>query len=154
MTQQHKQYPLFEWCTTFMMIGMAVCIFLTPKTIELGAFRFMTYFGMSSLPAFALLFIAGTLRICALIANGRWQYGSLARLSGAILGAFFWFQLGVALVLLTQVSGTLSIGIPVYFVLMGGEIYSCYRIGLEAGAVRCPIDKVAGADHARPDLSR
>lgn len=153
MRPQHfRQYSLFEWCAAFMMLGMAVCIFLTPKTIELGAFRFMAHAGLTALPAFLLLFIAGTLRICALLANGRWQYGSLARVVGGIVGAFFWFQLAVALVLLTGVTGTLSIGIPVYLILMAGEMYSGYRVGLEAGPLR-PIDQGEGASNDRSVVS-
>lgn len=127
-------YPLFEWCMAFAMLGISACIFLTPKTIEIGAFRFMVQAGLTAGPAGVLFFAAGMLRAAALISNGRWQkgpwrYGSKARAVGAAMGAMLWFQLGLALLLLTQVTDTLSIGIPVYAALTVGELISCYRVG-------------------------
>lgn len=110
------------------MIGIALCIIFTPKTIEMGAFRFMLEAGWSATVIKAIFLAFGLARVSALYANGRWQpWGARLRALCAIAAAFMWFQMGLALALLTYVSGMLSIGIPVYAVLTVGELRSCYR---------------------------
>lgn len=111
-----------------MMLGIAVCIFITPDTIRIGAFRLMTEAGLTAGLTTLLFATFGALRIIALYANGHWQpWGAWARGLGAITAAFLWFQMGLALLLLTKITGTLSVGIPVYAVLTIGELVSCYR---------------------------
>jgi hypothetical protein len=122
------QNRIFEWSTASMMIGIALCVLITPKTIDLGAFRLMTDAGFSALPVGITFAIVGAVRFFALYRNGRMQpYGAWMRAGGAMIAAFMWFQMCLALVLLTELTGTLSIGIPVYAVLTAAEVYSCYR---------------------------
>jgi hypothetical protein len=119
---------LFEWCATAMMIGIAVCLVATPKTLEMGAFRFMTEARWSAAAVAWVFGVFGMLRVAALYANGHWQpWGARARMAGSMVAALMWFQMMIALALLTNVTGTLSIGIPVYIVLTVGELFSCYR---------------------------
>lgn len=138
-----QKYPLSEWSSTFMMLGIALCILLTPRTIEMGSFRFMTEAGLSPLKIFMIFATAGLMRIFALYANGRWSYGTHARALAAVIGAFMWFQMAWALILLTSETGTLSVGIPVYLVLTATEVVSCYRVARDSN-IRWP-----GTAHAR-----
>lgn len=117
-----------------MMVGIAICIFITPDTIKMGAFRFMTSAGLTPGMLFAFFLIGAALRMFALFANGRFKHGSHFRAIGSGLAAFLWFHMALALVLLTETTGTLSLGIPVYFVLSFGEVVSCYRTAVENDA--------------------
>jgi hypothetical protein len=132
MTYVHRPYPLFEWCVTFMMVGIALCVFLTPKTIEMGAFRFMIGVGFTPMLTFLFFTACGVLRVIALYANGRWPRGWIARCLGCVGGMILWSQMMVALVFLTATTQTLSLGIPVYLVLTIGEFVSCYRVAYDA----------------------
>lgn len=124
--------PLTEWTTTSMMIGIALCILLTPMTIEMGSFRYLRDFGFTAGVAVFTFAAVGLLRIFALYANGRWPGGWKARLAGSVAGAMVWAYMAYALLLLTRETGTLSIGIPVYACLSVAEVISCYRIGLDS----------------------
>jgi hypothetical protein len=142
----HRQYPLFEWATATMMIGIALCILATPKTIEMGAFRFMLNAGFTPIVAVIIFAVAGFGRMFALFANGRFVHGAQFRAWGAVLGVFMWFHMMLALILLTVETGTLSVGIPVYAVLMFGEIVSCYRVAYETD--RCIPESAGGKNDA------
>lgn len=119
---------LFEWATTAMMLGIAVTLLLSPRSIEASSFHLMLQAGVPQ-QLFALFFVSvGLLRVAALIANGRWPiYGPLARALGAIAGAVIWGQLCLALIGMSPITGTVSLGVPVYIVLVGGELFSCFR---------------------------
>ncbi len=124
----HCRNRMFEWATTAMMLGIAVCLIATPKTIELGAFRFLLDAGLTSGRVAVLLLAVGVLRAVSLYLNGLWQpWGARSRAFGALVGSVMWLQLTIALVLLTEITGTLSIGIPVYAALTVGEMISCHR---------------------------
>lgn len=127
-----RKYPLSEWSTTAMMLGIAACIFITPRTIEMGSFRFMQEIGIGPSSAFLIFASAGILRIIALYANGRWPHGTTARVVSGSVGAFMWFQMAWALMLLTRETGTLSVGIPVYLCLTVSEVISCYRVAFDS----------------------
>lgn len=136
------------------MVGIALCILITPKTIELGAFRFMQLGGLTAFPTFLIFTIGGVLRAAALISNGRWhgqwRFGAKLRAIGAGFGAIMWAQLAIALVLLTEVTGTISIGVPVYISLTAGELISCYRV---AFVYDRNSEVVAGGNDARSSFS-
>lgn len=124
----HCANRLFEWAATAMMLGIAVCVVLTPATIEMGAFRFLREAGLTAVPVAIVFGAFGALRAVALWANGYWQPGGArARMLCASAAAFMWFQMLVALLALMRVTGTLSVGIPVYAVLTACELISCYR---------------------------
>ena len=131
-TGSHCRNRIFEWMSTFMMVGIAVCVLITPRTIEMGAFRFMVEIGMTSGPVAIIFAVFGALRVVALYANGKWQpLGARARFAGALVAALMWFQMLLALFLLGRVTGTLSIGIPVYLALTIGEILSCHKAAID-----------------------
>jgi len=124
----HCKNRIFEWCTAFAMLGISLCVLVTPTTIELGSFRFMTVVGFGDMIVSLIFMAFGLARLGALYANGHWQpYGSWLRAFGALAGGFMWFQMMLALAWMTSFTGTLSIGIPVYAALTVGEIVSCYR---------------------------
>lgn len=121
---------LFEWVTTFIMLGMAATIIASPQTLERGAFRWMLVVGFTPLVLGLILVALGGLRCVALYVNGRWAlWGPRLRLVGALGGAFIWFWMALALIFLTNDTGTLSIGIFNWIGLTLGEIVSCARAG-------------------------
>lgn len=128
----HCQNRLLEWCCCCIMIGIALCLYLSPRTLEAGSFRFMAQAGFTPTGTLQLMLICGLARMAALWLNGNWQpYGAWCRATGSVVGAVIWFQMAVALLLLSQITGTLSLGTPTYFVLTVGEILSCYRAAID-----------------------
>lgn len=113
------------------MLGIAGCIFLTPKTIDMGAFRFMVDAGFTAIITFVIFTSVGVLRLIALYSNGHWSNGWIARCFGCIGGAVMWLQMMFALFLLTGVTGTLSVGIPIYCGLTAIEIRYCYLVAYQ-----------------------
>ena len=117
---------------TWAMIGVSACVFLTPETIKLGAFRYMLTMGFDARAIYLMFGIAGWVRIFALLVNGRWPvWGPRLRALAAITGAFMWMQLSLALMAATSEQKVLFIGIPVFLALTAGEIVSCYRAGTD-----------------------
>jgi len=127
-TGRHCRYRVFEWSTTASMLGIAFCATVTPKTIEMGAFRLLMETGLTSGRVTVIFFVVGALRAASLYFSGAWQpWGARCRAFGALVGSVMWLQMTIALVLLTEITGTLSIGIPVYAALTVGEMVSCHR---------------------------
>lgn len=118
---------LFEWVMTVAMIGVAVIMIVSPRSIEVGAFRYTLVLLGSPLLMTVFFALVGGFRAFALWGNGKLKHGPRLRAAGAVLGALMWAQMALALVFLTGDTGTLSVGIPVYAALSGGEIISCYR---------------------------
>lgn len=124
----HFENRLAEVGTAVMMLGLALEIGIWPDTIGASAFHKL----LLVLPAAWLgwgFFIAGSARLAALVANGSWPYwGPMLRAAGALSGALIWFQMCIALFVLTPETGKPpSPGIPVYFVLSIVELLSMYR---------------------------
>lgn len=119
---------LFEVVMTMIMLSMVPIFILSPDTIKIGSFRLMHRAGFDAFNLAIFFAVFGTIRIAAFIANGNWKvWGPRFRAIGAGAAAFIWFQMAYALLILSPQTGTLSVGIPVYFWLMVGEVVSCYR---------------------------
>lgn len=117
-----------ELATSTMMLGLALHIAMFPDAIRASAFRHI----LEVLPQAWLgvgFAVAGTGRLAALIANGRWPYyGPMLRAIGALSGALIWFQMCIALYqLVPSVGSPPSPGIPVYFVLTLLELACMYQ---------------------------
>jgi hypothetical protein len=126
---------LFEWVTTFIMLGMAATIIASPSSLEKGAFRWMLVVGFTPVVLGMFVGIVGAIRCVALYANGRsCLWGPRLRALGALGGAFIWVWMGLALVYLTNDTGTLSLGIFNWFGLALGEMVSCARAGSDVRA--------------------
>lgn len=114
-----------------MMIGVAIIVAANPKAIEFGGFYLVAQIGLTAPVLFVVFLIAGTGRVCALIMNGGplgWpNYGPKIRAIGAFIGMIVWAQMCYALVVWSNKSGYLSIGVSVYLFLIIGEGISCYR---------------------------
>jgi len=123
---------LFEWVMATAMIGLALEIAIWPQTIGASSFRLMlSLVSAGYMGIFFLIF--GTMRVIALIANGRWpEHGPLLRSMGAGSAALMWAQMCVALIELNLDKGIPSPGIPVYFALTVGELISAYRATFDA----------------------
>jgi hypothetical protein len=135
---EHCRHRLFEWMTTLMMLGIAVVLAVTPASIALGSFRYLELAGFTPVMLGTAFMAGGALRIVALYLNGRSRvYGPRLRAAGALLGAFVWAEMAIALVHLTPVVGTISIGVPVYCFLALGEMMSCYRAATDVRSPAC-----------------
>lgn len=123
---------LFECVTTFIMLCTAATILASPATIERGAFRYMLVVGFTPLLLGLFFAVVGILRAVGLYGNGHWpMWGPRLRALGAGLGAFIWFWMAFALVMLTSETGTLSVGTFNWVGLAFGEVISCRRAGAD-----------------------
>jgi hypothetical protein len=121
---------LFEWVTTFIMLGMAATIIVSPATIQAGAFRYMLVVGFTPIVLGMFFCVIGGVRIVALVVNGRSPvWGPRLRAVGALGGAFIWAWMALALLMLTRDTGTMSLGIFNWIGLTLGEVVSCARAG-------------------------
>lgn len=123
---------LFEWYATATMLGIALSLATSPGVIRNSAFHFLLTSGFSQAGVLALLLLFGLVRVAALVANGRVPvYGPIARALCALGGAFTWLQFCLALLQYSTVQGVLTPGVTVYFFMMVGEIFSCYRAAVD-----------------------
>lgn len=126
----HCGNRLFEWCMALALMLLGVEIFLWPNTIAQSNFRIIL--DLIDAPNLALIyFTVGHVRVLGLVANGTYwpEWTPRIRAFGALAGAVIWGQMTIALFMLTsEVGRAPSPGIPVYFVLTLGELFSCYRV--------------------------
>ena len=123
---------LFECVTTFVMLGMAATIIVSPLTIQRGDYRYMLVAGFTPLTLGLFFTIVGSLRVVALYANGRWiLWGPRLRALGAAAGALMWSWLCIALGYLTVGTGILPLELFVWLGLAAGEILSTARAGAD-----------------------
>lgn len=119
---------LFEWMTSFMMLGMAFIIAVNPRTVQVGGFYLMSHIGITAPVLAVMSTLIGCLRIAALFANGLWLvWGPRFRAGCALFAAILWMQMFLALLAWSEQSGYISIGIAIYLFLAIGELISCYR---------------------------
>ena len=122
-----RPYPLFEWCMAYMLVLMSITLAFYPGTIQKSSFRLLLETGVPGMVFMFVYGFAGIIRLLALYANGKWKYGTHARALGSGLGAIIWGQMCMALALRTFETDSISLGVPVYFVLSVGEIVATYR---------------------------
>lgn len=123
---------LFEWVMTFIMLGMACTIVYAPETIGKSAFRYMLVIVASPLAIGMFFWIVGAVRVVALLLNGHSPlWGPRLRAIGALGGALIWAWMAVALIYLTNDTGSPSLGIFNWVGLAAGEIISCARAGAD-----------------------
>lgn len=121
----HCTHRLFEWITSGMMLGIALDIAYSPHAIAAGGFHLLQNLGLTPRVLIAFFLITGLARLGSLYANGHLPiYGPWCRVACAALGAFIWAQMMLSLVVWSEAGDYLSIGVPVYFFLMVGEIVS------------------------------
>lgn len=125
---RHFERRLFELAVSTIMIGEGTLLFLSPKSLTAGAFRFLTDW-LQPESCVLLFLMAGFMRLIALGLNGHWMpYGGWIRVVGATLGAVMWTQMGLALWLYSKRLGVpLPPGFPIFLVLAQFEIVSIYR---------------------------
>lgn len=121
---------LFEWLMTLSMLGLAIEIFLWPKTIEFSAFAELIdvitnrFVGM-------FMFVVGWSRAVALVLNGHSiggiRLGPLMRSVLAVLCAVMWGQFALALLQLSISQSRPSPGLPFWAMFVLGELYVAYR---------------------------
>lgn len=128
---RHREW---EWWAALTMFCIGIVIWITPKTIEVGAFRYLLAMGLQTNWLWAFFLVAGIARICALIANGRVPiYGPHIRAIGCVAGALIWSAMTMALIRLTEETGTLSIGIVAWGWSTVFELRALHRALMDVG---------------------
>lgn len=107
---------LFEMFAVASMLGMAITLLISPRSIEVSTFRLLLATGLTQLVIMSFLFVFGCCRMAALVINGRSSVvGPWVRAVGAGAGAFWWAQCCYALLSFTTAStSTVSMGVPMY----------------------------------------
>ena len=105
---------------------------IDPHTLERGAFKQLLDLGMTPIVLIVIGVFTGVMRLFALIMNSEIKFGPHMRAFGAAVTAIIWGQLGSALILRTFDTGSISIGISIFLVLTGGELFSLYRISKDS----------------------
>lgn len=124
----------WEWYASFVMVAIGLTIFLTPKTIELGAFRYLLWMGVEASWAWMLYIGIGLCRVVALLLNGRLPFfGPHVRAAGCAVGALIWINMTLALIRLTEDTGTLSIGIGAWGMSTIFELRALHRALIDVG---------------------
>jgi hypothetical protein len=119
---------LFEWVSSFMMLGIGVHLMLWPNAVRGNAFAFLLHY----IPAEAMslfFWLLAISRISALIINGHApRLGPIVRGCASGMASIIWGQMAVTLYVLNAAGdGAPSSGIPIYSVLMLAELFSVYR---------------------------
>lgn len=119
---------LFEWIAALILIGLGGKLVLHPGLIEHSTFRVMLQL-ITPVGLAWLLLILGLLRATTLAVDGQYRRDLTPQLRALLAGiaAVIWGQMGLALEMIAYQSGASTIGSPVYFGLMLGELFSCYR---------------------------
>lgn len=125
----------WEWWAALNMASIGLLILATPRTIELGAFRYLLFLPFITVGWLWAFFLGvGFARIVALIANGRVPvYGPHIRALGCVMGALIWSSMMMALIRLTEDTGTLSIGIGAWGWATVFELRALHRALMDVG---------------------
>jgi len=125
----------WEWYAALNMISIGISILLTPRTLELGAFRYVLFMGVSASWVWLLFIVLGSLRVCVLFLNGMIPYyGPHIRAASCVVGAIIWSTLTLALIRLTEDTGTLSIGIGAWSWATVFELRALHRALIDVGS--------------------
>jgi hypothetical protein len=126
-----------EWILAACMIYWGVATFITPNTIDHGAFR---YIGTVGLGISAIVFatfnlFVGVVWVAALIKNGAaLQITAPIRWACALACSIVLAYMAICLAYLTKDTHTLSLGIGSHAAWGAGALYSCLRAGIDATA--------------------
>lgn len=124
---------VFEWTMALNMLGQGSMAVFYPESYTQSAFR---YLAINITLLAVLLLVFGSLRIAALVVNGKsLVYGPTMRIAGCLAGCFIWSQMGLALIVLAFETQHPSPGIPNWIALTLGEIAAIYQAGASIG--RC-----------------
>jgi hypothetical protein len=122
---------LYEWVFAVSMFASSILMLVWPNMIQGGAFQWLVvYFNVSSITIF--LFVTGSARLAALIANGGSEaIGPRVRSITAIFSAIMWSQFTLALLKLSIDQGYPSLGVFFWFIFTLAELYVAYRAILD-----------------------
>jgi hypothetical protein len=121
-----------EWLCAGMLINFGLTCALSPTTLEIGSFKYLTALGVTPFLFTAANAGVGVVRIMALYFNGYGlPWSARVRALCAIYGACVFGIMGLSLVYLTRDTGTLSLGAGTHFLLALIELYSCLRAGAD-----------------------
>jgi hypothetical protein len=123
---RHFNNRISEAAAAWIMVGLGIQIIAAPVPSDYRALDMLLRWLTGDFIAWFFIAV-GTVRIVALIANGRWpKYGPWLRSVGALVGALVWSQMFLGLIVVTPDDLT-SLGAPVYFVMTWVELISIYR---------------------------
>lgn len=127
---------LFEWIAAAICFTIGLQVFLIPEAVAQSRFRAVyDLITPETLSAYAIA--VGMFRMLALFFHGRLAFGSVRtcaaiRAISALCCAGLWFQMEMALIANSNETSTAySVGVPVYFWLTVGEIFSINRAAVD-----------------------
>lgn len=126
---------VFEWMSAAGMMCYGAHILSAPSALLNSRYAaVIVLFGWPIL--FGLCcFVTGSVRLMALYRNGTWPvWGPRLRIVLAVVAAFLWLQLAVALLQWSKLPP--SPGMWIYFALTGAEIRTVWRAARDANAIR------------------
>jgi hypothetical protein len=122
----HFNNRISEVANALILVGLGVQIIAAPVPTDYRALDMLLRYVSGEFIS-ALFIAVGTIRMAALVANGRWpKYGPWLRSIGALIGALIWSQMFLGLIAVKPDDLT-SLGAPVYFVFTLVELISIYR---------------------------
>lgn len=123
---RHFNNRISEAAAAWIMVGVGIQIIAAPVPADYRALDGLVRLVPGEFIA-AFFLAVGSVRIAALIANGRWpKYGPWLRSIGSGAGAMIWSQMFLSLIAVPPDDLT-SLGAPVYFVMTWVELISIYR---------------------------
>jgi hypothetical protein len=127
LIRRYVEARLFEWVMAIGMIGLGIEIIIFPDVVHAASFMLLAaIFPKLSIDIFLIFF--GSLRIAALIANGRsLVYGPRVRAIGALAGATLWAQFDLSIIYVSRDGTAPPAAMAFWFVFIFGELYSAYR---------------------------
>jgi hypothetical protein len=121
-----------EWLCAIMLINFGLTCALSPSTLSVGSFKYLTALGVTPFLFTAANAGIGIVRVMALYFNGYGlPWSARVRALCAIYGACVFGVMGLSLVYLTRDTGVLSLGAGTHFALALVELYSCLRAGAD-----------------------
>jgi len=126
-----------DWACAAAIFLWGVTLLFPGATLEASdAYRFLR--AIAGEEAWAATFLAiGAMRFAALIINGHWKEGSpVLRAIAACMGLVCWTLIFTGFVDLSIERGVISVGVSMYLVLMGADIFSAARAGADAVRAR------------------
>lgn len=125
---------LFEWMSASMLLGVALILTYDPSTLVDSQFVLLSRVGYTPFVVTSLGFVFGTVRISALVVNGfSVKWGPVCRMAASLFSALLWgLMCYSSLEWFVMWGYTLSLGVPIFFFLMVGELISAHRAASDA----------------------
>jgi len=130
-----------EWLCAAVLFCWGIVLLSSPNTFAEGAEYYWTLERLFNQTTWGWACgVLGFLRLASLYVNGARRKTPFARMFGAFLSCFMWYQIALGLAL----SGVINTGLAVYPVLLIFEVYNVLRSSIDA---RLVYDETRASDN-------